>query len=135
MTLIYDINTLNISFERKYSRSDVENFLNQYGLKGSYQLIQGYSDEVVKHWNVPLHILFIDGDHNYEAIRQDFRDWTSWLIHNGIVVVHDSNMGKDLSMAGFYGPTQIVEEFIVNSPYWKIIERFSSVTVAQKIAG
>ena len=39
--------------------------------------------------NDGVDFVFIDGDHTYEGIKQDFEDYTSLLSTNGIVVLHD----------------------------------------------
>jgi len=35
--------------------------------------------------------LFIDGDHSYEGVRQDFENYVGFLSHAGIVAFHDIN--------------------------------------------
>ena len=38
-----------------------------------------------------LDFLFIDGDHRYESVKQDFESYVSLLNHTGIVAFHDIN--------------------------------------------
>lgn len=39
---------------------------------------------------VPLHLVFIDGDHSYASVQSDFQRVSSWLAPNGVVAFHDS---------------------------------------------
>ncbi len=45
--------------------------------------------EAVKTWEGPIRLLFIDGDHSYEASRADFDAWTPFLVEGGLVALHD----------------------------------------------
>ena len=37
----------------------------------------------------PIHLLFIDGDHSYEAVSGDIKGWTPKVVPGGIVALHD----------------------------------------------
>lgn len=92
-------------FERNIARN---------GLQHVVQLIPGYSYEVVRGWRGDIHLLFIDGDHAYQAVRQDFLDWTPFLVPGGYVVLDDVAEANGRKM----GPAQVVEEYVLGSPDW-----------------
>src|SRR5256884_4232168 len=50
-----------------------------------------------------IDLLFIDGDHEYEAVRRDFEDWSPHLREGGIIIFHDTN-------GSWLGPTQLARE-------------------------
>ncbi|OGI12318.1 MAG: hypothetical protein A2Y40_10630 [Candidatus Margulisbacteria bacterium GWF2_35_9] len=127
-----DQGTKNITFHKKYSKQEVKENLDKYHLKGRYRLIHGFSEDVVKNWNIKIDLLFLDGSHNYLSIKQDFLEWTTHLKPGGIVVIHDSNQNLSISMAGFSGPTKFVSEYLVGSIEWHIMERFRASTIAVK---
>jgi len=52
-------------------------------------LIPGDSTKVHVQFNKLVHLLFIDGDHHYETIKQDISGWTPKVVPGGIVVFHD----------------------------------------------
>jgi hypothetical protein len=56
----------------------------------SVRLINLKSHIAVSGWEEPVGLLWIDGDHRYEAVKQDFESWRPHLISTGIVVFHDS---------------------------------------------
>jgi predicted O-methyltransferase YrrM len=40
-------------------------------------------------WNGPIRLLFIDGDHSYEATKADFECWERHVIPDGLIAFHD----------------------------------------------
>ncbi len=56
---------------------------------GRSEQIQGASANVILGWHEPIDLLFIDGDHSYEAVLADLNNWTPFVKPGGIVVLHD----------------------------------------------
>ncbi len=56
---------------------------------GRSEQIQGASASIVLGWHEPIDLLFIDGDHSYEAVLADLNNWTPFVKQGGIVVLHD----------------------------------------------
>jgi predicted O-methyltransferase YrrM len=50
---------------------------------------QGYSTDVAKAGPIPCDMLFIDGDHNYDAVVADLRAWLPSLKPGGVLAMHD----------------------------------------------
>jgi predicted O-methyltransferase YrrM len=40
---------------------------------------------------VPLDLIFLDGDHSYESIKEDFERSESWIAKDGVIAFHDCN--------------------------------------------
>lgn len=51
----------------------------------SHQAVKLFKDK-------DFHMIFIDGDHRYEGVKQDIEDWWSKLKVNGIMAGHDMNV-------------------------------------------
>lgn len=47
------------------------------------------SVQAAQTWDAPIALLFIDGDHSYEAVAADLRLWTPHVAVGGIVALHD----------------------------------------------
>ena len=77
-----------------------------------------------KKFNKPIKLLFIDGDHSYQAVKQDFLNWSPKLIDGGFVVFHDT--------ISWPGPRRLVLEKIYPSSHYKNIKLLGSITYAQK---
>lgn len=59
----------------------------------------------------PLHLVFLDGDHSYEAVRHDFLLVSSWLTEDGVIVFHD------FAAVHFEGVTRVVGEALATGEW------------------
>jgi predicted O-methyltransferase YrrM len=53
-------------------------------------LIRLTSQDAVAQIKGPLDFIFFDGDHSYEGISRDWRDWSDRVVSGGIVCLHDT---------------------------------------------
>jgi len=49
----------------------------------------GLSTEIGKDWLAPIHLLFIDGSHQYDDVLADFKTYYPHVIDGGIIALHD----------------------------------------------
>lgn len=59
------------------------------GLKDWVDFINDYSYNVAKHWEKPIELLFIDGNHSYFGVKEDISAWSSFVVEGGYIVLHD----------------------------------------------
>jgi methyltransferase family protein len=71
--------------------------------------IPGLSSQVAKTWGKPIHLLFIDGSHQYEDVLADFESFYPHVVSNGIVAFHDVEALPN-GEAAFPGVTKVWEE-------------------------
>lgn len=127
----------------KICRKNVKNILNFYNKDEKYadwNLHVDFSYNLVKKWPEieakPIEILFIDGDHNYEAVKKDFDDWFPLVKNGGYILFHDSRkeLGTpiDAFNRGWVGPTKLANE-LNNLDKVKLSNEAFSITVWQKI--
>lgn len=64
-----------------------------------------FSYDVVREFREPVGLLWIDGDHSYEAVRTDFEQWFPLLAPGGFVALHDT-VGQRV------GPTRVVRRML-----------------------
>lgn len=60
-----------------------------WGLRGTYLLKT--SDDFFKENTKKYDVIFIDGDHEYAAVRSDFENSVKCLKDGGVIVLHDCN--------------------------------------------
>jgi predicted O-methyltransferase YrrM len=84
----------------------------------------------------PISLLFIDGDHRYNGIKQDWEDWFQFVKPDGIIILHDSRkmpgVPEDEYCRGHVGPTKLADE-LRQSKDVTLIEEFSSLTIWKKV--
>jgi hypothetical protein len=86
-----------------------------------------FSWEVIPSWNKPISLLWIDGNHEYEAVKRDFCAWTPFLLPGGCVILHDSS-------APASGPFRVVQESLGRGDF-TLLEKAGKNTVLQKWSG
>jgi predicted O-methyltransferase YrrM len=81
---------------------------------------KGSSVDVAARWEGPqIGLLFIDGEHTYQAVRSDIAAWTPHLADGAVVAFHDY-------YAKFPGVIQAVDEWAAGRPV-EHIERLAVV--------
>ena len=86
----------------------------------------GVSSEVVtKGWDKPIGLLWIDGDHRYEAVKRDFTCWEPFILKQGLVAFHDS-IDEGL------GPAKVIEEALASGGYQEL-QQVKRTTVLRKV--
>lgn len=82
----------------------------------------GQVQAMLEHWVRPLCVLFIDGDHSYEAVKKDCELYLPLLKSGGYVAFHDYNNPA-------FGVKQAVDEVI---PHWEKVEDAWDLIVKRK---
>jgi hypothetical protein len=96
-----------------------------------FTFIKDYSYNVIKGWNTEFDYIFIDGDHNYSSVKDDFDSWFPFLTEGGYVAIHDSACNR----GGPYwwpGPSRLADE-LINDERLEYIETVFSLTLFKKI--
>lgn len=83
--------------------------------------------DAVATWNSPVRLLFIDGDHSYEASRADFEAWAPFVVPRGYIAFHD--IGSWEGVTRFYG------ELAKTTQEYRQVVAVNSLRVVQRIAG
>ncbi len=98
-----------------------------------FSFFKDYSFNVAKSWDKPFDFIFIDGDHSYEACKQDFEDWYPLLSSGGFVAFHDSAPVTSVTVPhkGYEGPIRVVTELKKDSRV-AFVETADSITVFRK---
>ncbi len=94
------------------------------GLLGNVSVLVGKSHDLSEAWEKPINLLFIDGDHEYDSVRDDFNSWSKFVCRGGIVCFHD--------FGGWAGVTQFYNELTATTKEYKEIAHVHSMKVIQK---
>lgn len=98
-----------------------------------FVFIKDYSFNVSKNWNKPFDFIFIDGDHEYGAVKQDFEEWFRLIVSGGFIAFHDSAPVTSIPGAfeGWAGPIRLVKE-LKEHPGLEFLETQDSLSVFRK---
>lgn len=77
--------------------------------------------------------IFIDGDHSYDGLRQDWEEWSGLLADGGLIALHDScsSAARKIDDAGSVVYTR---ESILHDPRFRLIERVDTLSVLERNA-
>jgi predicted O-methyltransferase YrrM len=64
--------------------------LRAYSLGAWCRVIRATSAQAASDWSRPIDLLFVDGDHTYEGVKQDFEAFRPWLSPTAVVLFHDT---------------------------------------------
>ena len=89
--------------------------------------IASLSQAAAEDFGTPIELLFVDGSHEEELVREDFDKWVPKVVEGGGVAFHDTTWTR--------GPRRVVGERIYRSRSFADV-RFvvGSLTVARKVA-
>jgi len=86
--------------------------------------IMASSREAAALWEQPIRLLFIDGDHSYEASKEDFESWSPFVVPGGLIAFHD--------IGHWPGVTQFYAELLSNAPNYTQILGVAGLNVVVK---
>jgi len=89
----------------------------------------GYSFEFAADFKEQIDLLFIDGNHEYAAVLQDYEQWSPLLKTGGTIAFHDVVRESDPDPVG---PITVAREHIFDNPHWANVRLVDSLLVAQK---
>jgi predicted O-methyltransferase YrrM len=92
----------------------------------------GYSFEFAADFKEPINLLFIDGNHDYNAVLQDYEQWSPLLKRGGTIAFHDVVLDPNPDPAG---PAMVAKQHIFDSQQWTNVKLVDSLLVAQKTTG
>jgi hypothetical protein len=101
-------------------RAFFENLL-RAGVVEQVRLVNLSSEVVAPGWQLPVGLLWIDGDHRYEAVRRDFECWEPHL--RGPVAFHDA-------IQPTLGPAQLIEELLTGG--FELVEHVQGTKVLRR---
>ena len=116
-----DVNVVSVDVVTGCHDPDVDDWLNNYEEKDRIDIRVDNSHAIE---NIPLSMLFVEGDHSYEGIKKDFIHHWNYL--NGDCLAHDY---FDSTCVGV---TQFITEWIEEG-YAEIIEQAGTMIALKKL--
>lgn len=83
--------------------------LKKAGVTGHVVPMVARAEDAAKKWSKPIRLLWIDGSHDYEDVKRDFRIWEKFLVGGGMIALHDTVTRE--------GPTKVSKEMIKSGKF------------------
>jgi hypothetical protein len=90
-------------------------------------LLHTPSEQAARGWAEPIALLWVDGDHSYQAVRTDLASWGRFLVPGGLVAFHDSVDER-------LGPYRVIDEALRAGDYERVCT-VGTVTVLRRRPG
>lgn len=87
------------------------------------------SHEVGRHFQQPIALLYVDGGHDYECVRQDIVDFAPHVRPGGIALFDDANP------RAFPGVLRAIDESLRRDPSWKYLGRIKTTDLWKRKKG
>ncbi len=77
-------------------------------------------------------MVFIDADHSFDGIRQDWNDWSPRVIRGGIIALHDTCVPAHNPNIATYGSYKFFEEHIRDDHKFTIVDQVDSLSILKR---
>lgn len=87
--------------------------------------------EAAAGWQQPLDFVFVDADHDYQAVLADWRAWSRHVDSNGVVAFHDAIRAP----GHLDGSARVVDDLFrgrVREPSWRMVDEVETLVVLEK---
>jgi len=72
-----------------YEHPDIKKNLEKAEVADYVNRIIMPSHKMAKEWQKPIELLWIDGDHSYQGVCYDIKNWTPFVAVGGVIAFHD----------------------------------------------
>lgn len=121
------------SYQQEIKKLDTSLLQNFKDTVRKYDLLEGVqilpflsSDARPQFFEKKIDLLFIDGNHDYEAVKNDYLLWSPLIPSGGTIVLHD------FGAVHVDGPKRVAEEFILKNKEWRDVKVVGEMIVATK---
>jgi predicted O-methyltransferase YrrM len=77
--------------------------------------------------------VFIDGDHSYDGLKQDWEGWSALIAPGGLIALHDSQSSSERNIESA-GSVRFTREVIAQDRRFAIVETVDTLTVLRRTA-
>jgi predicted O-methyltransferase YrrM len=109
------------------------NYIRRAELNNKVNFIKKYSFDASADVPDQIDFIFLDGDHSYEGIKNDWIVWAEKLEQNGIIALHDTSAGPHNKNVRNLGSFKYFHEFISFDKRFEWLETIDSMNVLRKV--
>lgn len=95
-------------------------------------LIEKISSEAIDDIPDGIDFVFVDGDHSFEGVCDDFFMYSAKLAPSGIIAFHDARLFENGWTGSDWGPVRLIQEVVIPSKEWKILNETDSLVIISR---
>jgi predicted O-methyltransferase YrrM len=120
-------------FDGQSIQSIAVRHLARQGQAGKVSMIQATAKDALTNLPSQVDFIFVDGDHSYEGLKEDWEIVKRILRPGGIAAFHDVNPQPEVR-ASCEGAIQCFEELIRTDPDFQMVETCESLHVMMRVS-
>lgn len=102
--------------------------IDNHGVADVVKVVKQSSMDAFARWSKPIDLLWIDGSHEYDDVKQDFATWSKYV--TGCIAMHDTSGNHP-------GVTRFVNELLtgelVQLDTWERVEYINATSVFKRV--
>lgn len=115
-----------------YSYLIVQHFIRKNALKSRVELIRKFSIDACQDVPDKIDFIFIDGDHSWEGIQNDWILYAPKIVQNGIIALHDTAAPEFQQWKIGTESVKFFEQVIQKDNRFELVETIDSLNVLRK---
>ena len=116
-----------------YSKLVALFWLRKKSISKKVKLIEKLSSEAVDDVPDNIDFIFIDGDHSWNGIHNDWVNWSPKIKQGGIIALHDTSVPSFDTSRGALDSVRYYEEIISRNKNYILKDTVDSLNILQKI--
>lgn len=96
----------------KFTYEEFIDNLEKFSVKDKVRIIKNKSEDSVEAVPEKLHFLWIDGSHEYNAVRADFDHYSKKIVDGGYLLFHDA------CWTSWRDPFKVIEQEVLDHPHY-----------------
>jgi len=125
---------LDVEAEAKTQIEAFHENIRAFGNPEMVKIHKGLTSQIVKKWDAPIDLLFIDADHEYQSVKEDFENWSRYVSKGGFVCLDDTWLQAPEGAKKWHkGPGKFVKEDLQKLPEWRFISHTNSLYCVQRV--
>lgn len=113
------IGLTNVNTERAFREN-----IKRAGLESKVVTMVTPSSSALQGWSRTIGMLWIDGDHSYESVSQDFYGWSPFVAEGGIIAFHDTYSWE--------GVRRLVDEEVLPNDDYRVLGQLDAILAIKK---
>jgi predicted O-methyltransferase YrrM len=100
--------------------------------KCKIQFVEEFSNVAAEKIDGTFDFVFIDGDHSWDGIVQDWKDWSTRVDAGGIIALHDTVVPDHNRRVALLGSHKYFIEHIQHDDRFELVEQIDSLSVLRR---